>query len=308
MATQNDGEILGSPSGNGGGLGSGPIENSITNANASNVLAGSSEVCRVSVRIPPFWPDDPEVWFAQVESQFILSGITQDSTKFHFVSCQLEQEYARIVKDVIAKPPPTGRYDKLKLELIRRISASREKKTLQLMQHEELGDRKPTEFLRHLRHLAGPNMPDDFIRTVWSSRLPPHVQPIVASQRRVDLDEVAELADQICDVVQPSHVVASTSVSVPAASVAPWEARIEELSRQVEALVKVQSQNRPFQRNFNRRNRSRSNSQPRHRQRSRSREYPEGHSYCWYHFQFGPKAKKCSDPCTYNSGNETGSH
>ena len=36
----------------------------------------SSAVYRVYVRLPPFWPDRPGVWFAQTESQFELAAIT----------------------------------------------------------------------------------------------------------------------------------------------------------------------------------------------------------------------------------------
>ena len=35
------------------------------------------ELCRVAVRLPPFWPDRPAIWFAQAESQFELSAITR---------------------------------------------------------------------------------------------------------------------------------------------------------------------------------------------------------------------------------------
>jgi hypothetical protein len=32
--------------------------------------------------------------------------------------------------------------------------------------HEEMGDRKPSQFLRHLKSLA-PEVPDDFLRSIW---------------------------------------------------------------------------------------------------------------------------------------------
>ena len=64
------------------------------------------------------------MWFAQLEGQFALSNITQDSTKFYYVISHLENKYATEMKDVITNPPPTVRYDRIKAELIRRLSVS----------------------------------------------------------------------------------------------------------------------------------------------------------------------------------------
>jgi hypothetical protein len=113
---------------------------------------------RVGIRVPPFWPKKPAVWFAQLEGQFALSNITQDTTKSYYVISQLDNKYA-VVVDVLTNPPPTGRYDRIKAELTRRLSLSEEQRIRQLLMHEEMGDRRPTQFLRHLRILAGPSVP-----------------------------------------------------------------------------------------------------------------------------------------------------
>lgn len=288
-----------------GGAGGPPAAAAVGNRAGSGTVqlgGGPSDVFRVGVRVPPFWPDEPEVWFSQLESQFILSGITMDETKYHFVCGQLDPEYAVKVKDILRDPPATGKYIKLKRELIQRISTSREKKALQLLQHEEIGDRKPTEFLRHLQDLAGPHMPEGFIRTIWTSRLPPNVQTVVAFQPTLDLDTLAGLADKVIDVAQPSYHVASTSTGMPATAL---ENRVAELTRQVESLLKVQGHGHRSG-SFHHRKRSRSHS--RQRSRSRSRQRPEGHPHCWYHFTFGSKASTCKQPCSYHSGNSQGSH
>ena len=81
---------------------------------------------RVGIRVPPFWPEKPALWFAQLEGQFALSNITQDATKFYYVISQLDNKYAAEVEDVITNPPPTGRYDRIKAEMIRRLSLSEE--------------------------------------------------------------------------------------------------------------------------------------------------------------------------------------
>ena len=50
------------------------------------------EVAAYSIKIPPFWPSDPMLWFMLVEAQFVLRGITAQLTKFHHVLANLSQE------------------------------------------------------------------------------------------------------------------------------------------------------------------------------------------------------------------------
>jgi len=246
----------------------------------------SGSVYRVAVRLPPFWPDRPAIWFAQAEAQFDLAAITRQQTKFNYVVSQLNQQQAAEVEDIIISPPEHEPYDRLKAELVRRLSTSREQRVRQLLSHEEMGDRKPSQFLRHLRSLA-PDVPDDFLRTIWASRLPPHVQAILAGQTEGSLISISHLADKICEVT-PQPTTASIS---PAATDNPTELleRIDELSRQVTSLSASQTRNH-------------SQSRDRHRSQSRGRrstpDYsPTHHDICWYHWKFGDDARKCNPPC-----------
>jgi hypothetical protein len=158
---------------------------------------------RVGIFVPPFWPEMPAVWFAQLEGKFALANVKKDVTKFCHVICHLHNKYAAEVEDVITDPPPTGRYDRIKQELNRRLSLSEEQHVHQLLMHEEMGDRRPTHFLQHLRTLAGLSVPTDFLRTLWTNRLPPNIQAIIATQAQVSLDDVAQLADKIAEVTLP---------------------------------------------------------------------------------------------------------
>ena len=65
----------------------------------------TSYIICVGIRIPPFCPEKPAAWFAQLEGQFALSNITQDSTKFCYVISYLDDKYAAEVEDVITNPP-----------------------------------------------------------------------------------------------------------------------------------------------------------------------------------------------------------
>jgi hypothetical protein len=58
----------------------------------------------VGVQLPPFYTEEPGVWFASVGAQFTLAGITEEKTKFfHFLS-QLDHRYVREVRDIITSP------------------------------------------------------------------------------------------------------------------------------------------------------------------------------------------------------------
>jgi hypothetical protein len=55
----------------------------------------------VSLKLPTFWTAQPDVWFAQAETQFNLRGITADDTKY-YVLAALDQDTATRVLDLIA--------------------------------------------------------------------------------------------------------------------------------------------------------------------------------------------------------------
>src|SRR5436309_6875147 len=126
-----------------------------------------SQINKIVVRIPPFWPDEPELWFAQLEGQFSLGRINDDEMKYAYAISKIEPKQAREVKDVITNPLANHKYEALKRALIQRLSDSQHLKTRQLLEHEELGDRKLSQFLRHLKTLAGTTVPNELLRTLW---------------------------------------------------------------------------------------------------------------------------------------------
>lgn len=256
----------------------------------------------INLKVPTFSSDDPEIWFALLEGQFSSYGIADDAVKFNNVITNLDIAHAKTVKDIIVNPPPRNRYEKIKGELIKRLTASHEKKVRQLLTHEELGDRKASQFLRHLQDLAGPNVPEEFVRSIWSSRLPQNIQTVLASQTTHSLEQLADLADRIQEITSPGHVAATSSAQVSSQST---NSEISELRKMVERLATRLEEHtrssrgtrraRPQQRRYSSRSSSRSASN-----------YGRN-PICWYHTKFGSKAQRCQKPCDYRAGNDAGS-
>lgn len=241
--------------------------------------AAVPHIDRTTMKIPPFWPEKPALWFAQLEGQFVLNHITQDTTKYYYVSANLDSRYASEVEDILLNPPATDKYDKIKGELIKRLSASREQQIKRLLEHEEIGDRTPSQFLRRLKTLAGTEIPTDFLRTLWVGRLPNNMQAILATQAATaDLDTVANLADKIAEIT-PKQLASTSASENPL--IYQLSEHINSLSLQVQELMRGRSQHR-----------SRSNSQSRSISTAR---------ICWYHRRFKDGARKCIQPCNYES-------
>jgi hypothetical protein len=76
-----------------------------------------------------------------------------------------------------------------------------------------MGDCKPSRFLRDFRSLAS-DVTDDFLRSIWFSRLPHNVQAVLAGQPEGSLDATARCADRISEVA-PQPALASVDSPPP---------------------------------------------------------------------------------------------
>ena len=73
----------------------------------------------VSMKLPTFWPDAAEVWFAQADTQFAIRNVTVSKTKFNHGVAVLPQEVASQILDLIRSPPAGDPYSFLRERLIK---------------------------------------------------------------------------------------------------------------------------------------------------------------------------------------------
>ena len=245
----------------------------------------------IFVKFPPFWPADPQVWFAQIEAQFTTRNISSQKTRFDYVVASLAPEFATEVRDLILKPPEEDPYDARKEQLIRNTAASEQRRLQMLFNTEERGDRKPTQLLRRMQQLlgdsAGPESDSSFLRELFLERLPGGVRMVLASTgNAISLEALAQMADKFVEVATPTI----SAINAPHIS-----SELDRLRKGVAHLREIISSL----------NTSPGSSRP---SRSRGRS-PSPHptnstpTTCWYHRRFGEKARKCNSPCDY-SGNE----
>lgn len=188
-----------------------PPENQDAQVPPANVpVASGQSIATLSIKLPPFWSQGPEVWFAQVEAQFATKRVTSQRTKFDYVISSLSPEFATEVRNLLLKPPNDTAYDILKTQLIKRTAASEQHKLQQLISGKELGDRKPTQLLRRMQQLLGEQLganqeANSFLRELFLQCLPYNVRMVLAStDSTTSLENLADMADKIIEVSTPT--------------------------------------------------------------------------------------------------------
>ncbi|XP_023231811.1 uncharacterized protein LOC111631739 [Centruroides sculpturatus] len=254
--------------------------------------AGVPQISRVAVKPPPFWKNNPTLWFAQLEAQFAIANVSANITKYYYVISTIESDILESVHDLVTKPPENNKYDTIKKRLIDIYSESQTSKLRTLLQGLELGDQRPSHLLTKMRDLANGHFSEDLLKSLWLRRLPGNIQAILAASNE-SLPQLATMADKIHELTIINHTPISQQEQFSISN--PIEKQIQELTLQVNELATLvrtpRYQHRP---RYNFRNRQDPHGRSPSRERRRYKE-PEG-GLCFYHTNFGANAKKCTPP------------
>ena len=134
------------------------------------------------VMFPTFQAKNPHSLFRQVESIFLVRGISKQNIMFNHVLSALPTKVVSQFTHAIDKPPEDELYTTLKCAVIRLLSGSHEKRLQQLFSQTNLGDHILSMLLRHMETLVCDSKVDDTIFQQLLMRcLPSYVAACLAS-------------------------------------------------------------------------------------------------------------------------------
>ena len=251
-----------------------------------------------TLRLPPFSASEPELWLLQVQFAFDAAGVTDDLARFRILAANLPMEVARDVKDTLVTSQPS--YMSLTKALKDRMAETRAERLQKLLQHQHLGDQKPSQLLRRMKAELGSDGADDSIlRQLFLNRLSPVTRAAVAIlPDDARLEDLATAADRFLqaqrDSEKPVAALSASAAALPqeadgTATIASLQATIAALTATV---ARLDASLRP---------RGGTSASPPPFRRNRSRSRGRNQSVCFYHTKFGSAARKCNPPCSFTS-------
>ncbi|XP_059224057.1 uncharacterized protein LOC131997313 [Stomoxys calcitrans] len=180
---------------------------STENNPANSDMPPSNDIGIESARIaklPPFWKEEPAIWFLQVEATFRLYRITQDSTKYEYLVANLDPSVLFLVKDILMDTANNNKYATTKKRIIDSFAESAENQIKRVLSGLELGDQKPSHCLQRLKSLSAGKISDEVLKTLFIERLPEKVRSILAVCDSQEIDHLGIRADRIMETLSTS--------------------------------------------------------------------------------------------------------
>ena len=99
------------------------------------------------IKLAKFYQHAPEFWFAQIESQFRVKGISVDETMFYYAVAALPQEVALQVMPAVKSKS----YITLKMALLAAFDLTETPRAASLLHLQGLGDKLPSVLASEIR-------------------------------------------------------------------------------------------------------------------------------------------------------------
>ncbi|KER26671.1 hypothetical protein T265_06107 [Opisthorchis viverrini] len=173
-----------------------------------------------------------------------MENQTVMSSRCNYVVGCLPDFVAREVSDLIYTRPSTDPYDALKAAIISRTAYSGEQNLRKLLSGVDVGDKTPSQHLRHMMHLQGKHPVNDAVlKEIWQQSLHIEVCKVISViEQGSSLAKLAEVADRVhetCGQFVVSNVQQqSTSHSNMKVEFSAMKAQFSELSLQPNEVMR----------------------------------------------------------------------
>lgn len=173
-------------------------------------------VLTVAIKLPTFWPSNPQAWFAQAEAQFEIKGIVTDSTKYYYIVSALDSDTATRALSILKSPPQNNKYQAIKDFLISAFDLSESERAAALFSLNGLGDSKPTQLMDNMLALLGDHEPCFLFKHLFLQQLPGYIRTALATTTLTDYRQLAMEADKYYITAQPARTVSIDTPGVQA--------------------------------------------------------------------------------------------
>ena len=248
--------------------------------------APAAVVNTVAIKLPDFWIRDPDVWFYQAECSFRRARVTASHTMFEHVVMRLPEAVSISVRSLLLSITPATEdpYEQLKARLTKNFGKTKWQRAFELLDHPEIGDRRPSRLMSDMLALLPPGTaPDIIFLALFLRRLPTSIRDHLAAADCDTAEEMATLADMLWDARSSSSVSLveeeDSVAAISGRSDSPRDSRRRSPERQ-----------RP--------QRGRGGGQA-----ARPRAPTPGAKLCKLHKKWGAAAHNCWPPCSWSAEN-----
>ena len=254
--------------------------------------AATPSVVIAGLKLPAFSSTDAAIWFRRAEVQFRLKNVRSSRTQAdHVLAALPDVLFPQLSVWLDDKGDDPVEYDDLKAFLLKKFSLSPEMRVQEIfnLAQRPLGDQRPSAALTEMRALArlppdstGSSSTIDVLRALWLRRLPDAVRSSITDFTTHTDQDIANFADKLLD--------AHHATSKP-----PLAAALDDNPAVPDAIASVSRRPSP------RRRRPPLPSKKISRRPSSTTRPKDAFAsgLCFYHAKFGPKAQKCSAPCSW---------
>ena len=156
-----------------------------------------SETNSVSIKLPPLWTPQPQVWFQQAEAQFTICGITVDENKYSYMVVALDQDTARQLLDLLLWAPTKDKYMTIKAHLLKTFCLTCVVCANKLINMDDPEDRMSSALTDELLSLLDGHQPCVLFEQLFQNRLPDPICLQLADADFTDPSKVAEQANEL---------------------------------------------------------------------------------------------------------------